>query len=91
MWLKWQISLSISLNLSSITRIFEGILKNQSMNIIPGLNPLSVKDDMIKKHMMKTLQEDWTALNDEFLEKLIEFMKNHMQTVIKTDDWHINY
>ena len=43
-------------------------------------------DQIIKKHMIETLQEIWTHLNDEFLKKLIESMKKWMKTVIKTDD-----
>ena len=55
------------------------------------LQTLTDSDQMIKKWMIETLQETWTALNDEFLENLIESMKRWIKTVIKTDDWHTKY
>ena len=57
----------------------------------PELQTLTDSDEMIKKQMIKTLQETWTHLNDEFLENLIESMKRQIKTVIKTDDWHTKY
>ena len=57
----------------------------------PELETLISSDQMIKKHMMKTLQETWAALNDEFLEKLVLSMKDQIKAVIKTDDWHTKY
>ena len=57
----------------------------------PELEILTDSDWMIKKYMIETLQETWTALNDEFLENLIESMKKQIKIVIKTDDWHTKY
>ena len=41
--------------------------------------------------MIETLQEAWAALNEEFLNRLIESMEDRIKAVIKTDDWHIKY
>ena len=57
----------------------------------PELEILISSDQMIKKHMIETLQETWTALNDEFLENLVLSMKKQIKAVIKTDDWHTKY
>ena len=40
------------------------------------LETLISSDKMIKKHMIEILQEIWTALNDEFLKKLIKLIKD---------------
>ena len=39
------------------------------------LETLISNDEMIKKQIIKTLQEIWIYLNDEFLKKLIESIK----------------
>ena len=41
--------------------------------------------------MIEALQEAWAALNDEFLENLVESMERRIKTVIKADGWHTKY
>ena len=79
-----------SLNLNSIKDIWRH-LKEWVHEHYSELETLISSDQMIKKHMIEILQEVWTHLNDEFLEKLIKSIKKQMKTVIKTDDWHTKY
>ena len=52
----------------------------------PELKVLISNKDIIKEHMIETLQEAWTAINEEFLTKLAESMKRRIETIIKTND-----
>ena len=79
-----------SLNLNLIEHIWRH-LKKWVHEHYSELKTLTDSDIMIKKQMIETLSEAWTALNDEFLKKLIESMKKQMKTVIKTDDWYTKY
>ena len=78
------------LNLNLIKHVWRH-LKEWIHKHYPELQTLINSDQMIKKQMIETLQETWTALNDEFLENLIESMKRQIKTVIKTDSWHTTY
>ena len=79
-----------SLNLNLIKHVWRH-LKEWVHKHYSELETLINNDKMIKKHMIETLQEVWTHLNDEFLKKLIESMKKWMKTVIRADDWHTKY
>jgi len=57
----------------------------------PELETLTGSDQLIKERMVEALQEAWAALNDEFLENLVESMERQIKTVIKADGWHTKY
>ena len=50
------------------------------------LEILTSEDEMIKECMMKTLQEDWTALKDELFENLVVLMKKQFEIILKTEN-----
>ena len=79
-----------SLDLNLIEHIWRH-LKEWVHKHYSELEILTDSDQIIKKHMIETLQKAWAAFNDEFLKKLIKSMKNQIKTVIKTDDWHTKY
>ena len=41
--------------------------------------------------MIEALQEAWAALNDEFLDRLVDSMEDRIKAVIKADGWHTKY
>ena len=81
---------SYFLNLNLIEHVWKH-LKEWVHKHYSELEALTDSDQIIKKHMIETLQEAWTALNDEFLKNLVLSMKKQMKTVIRADDWHTKY
>ena len=78
------------LNLNLIKHVWRH-LKEWVHKHYSELETLTDSDQIIKKHMIETLQKTWAALNNEFHENLIESIKRQIKTVIKTDDWHTKY
>jgi hypothetical protein len=77
-------------NLNPIEHVWRH-LKEWVHETLSELETLTSNDAMIKERMIEALQEAWAHINDEFLEKLIESMKDRIKTVIKTDGWHTKY
>ena len=57
----------------------------------PELETLTGDKDIIKERMVEALQEAWDHLNDDFLDRLVESMKDRIKAVIKADGWHTKY
>jgi len=55
------------------------------------LEALISEDDIIKKCIVKTLQEDWTALKHELFEKLEMSIEKQIKAVLRTESWHTKY
>ena len=72
-------------NLNSIEHVWRH-LKEWVNEHHPKLKTLTNNDEIIKKCMIKTLQEAWAALNDEFLKTLTELIKKRIDAIINIDD-----
>ena len=57
----------------------------------PELEILISEDVMINRYMMKTVQEDQTALKYELVEKLVVSMKKQIKTLLKSESQHTKY